>query len=53
MNSPTRYSPEVRERAVRLVLVRIPVKPITRSGMKPITESGQADHQWERSDAGR
>ena len=33
--------------------VRIPVKPITRSGMKPITESGQADHQSERSDAGR
>ena len=32
--------------------VRIPVKPITRSGMKPITESGQADHQSERSDAG-
>ena len=34
-------------------MLRIPVKPITCSGMKPITESGQADHQSERSDAGR
>ena len=33
--------------------MRIPVKPITRSGLKPITDSGQADHQSERSDAGR
>ena len=32
--------------------VRIPVKPITESGVKPITESGQVDHLSERSDAG-
>ena len=32
--------------------MRIPVKPITDSGVKPITESGQADHLSERSDAG-
>ena len=32
--------------------VRIPVKPITDSGVKPITQSGQADHLLERSDAG-
>jgi hypothetical protein len=32
--------------------LRIPAKPITRSGLKPITYSGQADHQSERSDAG-
>ena len=34
------------------VRVRIPVKPITDSGVKPITQSGQADHLSERSDAG-
>ena len=32
--------------------LRIPVKPITDSGVKPITQSGQADHLSERSDAG-
>ena len=32
--------------------MRIPVKPITDSGVKPITQSGQADHLSERSDAG-
>ena len=32
--------------------LRIPVKPITESGVKPITESGQVDHLSERSDAG-
>jgi hypothetical protein len=32
--------------------MRIPVKPITLSGVEPITESGQADHLSERSDAG-
>ena len=35
-----------------LRVVRIPVKPITDSGVKPITQSGQADHLSERSDAG-
>ena len=34
------------------MLLRIPVKPITDSGVKPITQSGQADHLSERSDAG-
>ena len=46
---------------VRKVRVRIPVKPITRSGGKPITCSDanrspvptQTDHLSERSDAGR
>ena len=46
---------------VFLYAVRIPVKPITRSGGKPITCSGanrspvptQTDHLSERSDAGR
>ena len=32
--------------------VRIPVKPITDSGVNPITESGPPDHWLERSDAG-
>ena len=32
--------------------VRIPVKPITDSGVKPISQSGQAGHLSERSDAG-
>ena len=32
--------------------MRIPVKPITESGVKPITDSGQVDHLSERSDAG-
>ena len=32
--------------------MRIPVKPITDSGVKPITQSGQADHLSERNDAG-
>ena len=32
--------------------LRIPVKPITESGVKPIGHSGQADHLSERSDAG-
>ena len=32
--------------------VRIPVIPITDSGMNPITESGQPEHWSERSDAG-
>ena len=36
----------------RWVNMRIPVKPITESGVKPITESGQVDHLSERSDAG-
>ena len=38
--------PDWRSR-IRLGTLRIPVKPITRSGMKPITESGQADHPSE------
>ena len=48
-----RENRELRRANEILRKVRIPVKPITHSGLKPITESGQADHQSERSDAGR
>ena len=62
MSFSNKYSPEVRERAVRMVLehqrrhesqwVRIPVKVITDSGLNVISESGQSGHRSERSDAG-
>ena len=38
--------------SAKQMALRIPVKPITESGVKPITESGQVDHLSERSDAG-
>ena len=56
-----RAAPGAAHRDISPVRVRIPVKPITRSGGKPITCSGanrspvptQTDHLSERSDAGR